>query len=115
VVEIATGMNYFNGEKWVPSDPSFVETPQAFIAAKVQHKVQLSRQLNRVEAVTMRTPDGLLLKSTPVAIGFYNAKTGQAAFIASIRDSFGVLIGINKVLYKDAFNENGVSGTSYTL
>src|SRR6185503_11242732 len=58
VVEMATGMNYWDGRQWVPSDPSFEVTPDAFVAERLQYKVQLNGNLNRVGAVTVTTRDG---------------------------------------------------------
>jgi hypothetical protein len=116
LVEVGTGMNYFDGKKWVASEAAFEATPTGFIASKLQHKVKLSGQLNKIGSVEVTTPDGLQLKSTPIAIGFYDAASGKTAFIASIKDSEGVLVSSNAVLYKDAFNENGVSAdVLYTL
>src|SRR6266853_2459070 len=46
VVEIGTGMNYSNGEQWVPSDPSFEVTGDAFVANRLQFKLRLSANLN---------------------------------------------------------------------
>ena len=37
IVEIATGMNYFDGQNWVPSDPAFEATADAFVAQRIQH------------------------------------------------------------------------------
>ncbi|HTE89815.1 MAG TPA: hypothetical protein VK639_12710, partial [Terriglobales bacterium] len=109
VIEIATGMNYWDGQNWVPSDPSFDVTPDAFVAQRTQHKVRLEAgNLNQIGAVTVTTPDGIVLRSTPVGIGLYDAATGDSAVIAAVADSAGILVSSNEVLYPDAFNANGV-------
>jgi len=110
VVEIASGMNYFDGQNWVPSDASFDVTPDAFVARRVQHKVRLEANLNRSGAVTVTTPDGIVLRFTPVGIGLYDAASGQSAIIAAIKDCSGALVSSNQVVYENAFNENGVQG-----
>src|SRR6266496_4047372 len=58
VVEIATGMNYWDGKQWVPSDPTFELASEGFVAAKLQHRVRLADNLNKIGAVTVTTRDG---------------------------------------------------------
>jgi len=103
VVEIATGMNYWDGQQWLPSVASFELTPDAFVANRLQHMVSLNDNVNRVGAVTVVTHDGVTLHSTPVAIGLYDAASGQSAIIAAITNSLGILIGDNRVVYENAF------------
>lgn len=64
--------------------------------------------LNQVGAVTLTTPDGIVLRSTPVAIALYNAESGESAILAGLRDCQGVLVSSNQVAFESAFNENGV-------
>src|SRR5947209_3682760 len=40
-VEIATGLNFWDGQTWSPSIPAFDVTPDGFVAHKRQHKVRL--------------------------------------------------------------------------
>jgi hypothetical protein len=109
-------MNYWDGQRWRTSDPSFELTDDAFVAERVQHKVRLAANLNVAGAVTVTMPDGLVLRSTPVAVALYDAASGRTAIIASISDCAGALISTNQVLYEDAFNQNGViADVVYTL
>jgi hypothetical protein len=106
VIEIATGMNYFDiaSQQWLRSDPSFVASPDgsSFVAAKLPNKVTLSADLDAIGAVTDVTPDGLTLQSTPVAIGLYDAASGNSVIIASLTNSQGVLLDAQHVLYPGA-------------
>src|SRR5947207_6807041 len=104
LVEMATGMNYWDGRQWVPSDPSFEVTRDAFVAERLQYKVHLKANLNLVGAVTVTTRDGITLRSTPVGIGLYDAASGRSAVIAAITDCAGVLVSSNKVVYENAFS-----------
>ena len=104
VVEIATGMNYWDGWQWVPSDPSFEVTADGFAATRLQHRVLLNANLNAVGAVTVTTGDGITLRSTPVGIGLYDAVSGRSAVVGGIRDCDGVLVSSNQVVYENAFN-----------
>src|SRR6266487_196165 len=47
IVEIGTGMNYWDGQNWVPSEPIFEATANGFVAERIQHKVQVPNNLNQ--------------------------------------------------------------------
>src|ERR1017187_9425300 len=105
IIELATGMNFWNGKNWVPSNPSFQVSADgtAFVANQVQHKVNLSANLNTIGAVTVIMPAGITLQSTPVAIGLYNAASGDSLIIGAITNCSGVLVSSNQVIYQDVF------------
>ena len=65
---IATGLNYWDGQQWTPSNPSFEVSPDgtAFIASQIQDPTKISAELNTAGAVTVTTPDNVTLSSTPV-------------------------------------------------
>src|SRR5437016_7450695 len=115
IVEIATGMNYWDGQNWVSSEPVFQATANGFVAERIQHKVHILDNLNKIGAVTVVTPDGITLHSTPVAIGLYSPDSGQSAIIAAVKDCVGVLVGDNRVAYDDAFNGGLCSDVVYTV
>jgi hypothetical protein len=97
-------MNYWDGQQWVPSDPTFDAADDGFVAAKVQHPLHLLSNLNQIGAVKLRTPDGIMLHSTPVGIGLYDAASGVSAIIGVVKDCSGVLASSNQVVYEDAFS-----------
>lgn len=103
VVEMYTGMNYWDGQNWVTSDPSFETTDNGFAANRTQHKVHLAADLNVAGAVSVTTRDGIVLNSTPIGIGLFDAASGNFALIATITNSTGVLVDSNKVVYPNAF------------
>ena len=100
---LATGMNYWDGKSWSPSDPSFLETPNGFVAGRVQHRTRLSSDLNVAGAVAVTTPDGLALSSTPVAIGIYDAVSGEFALVGYVTNCLGELASNNQILFENAF------------
>jgi alpha-tubulin suppressor-like RCC1 family protein len=115
VTRIATGLNYWNGQ-WTPSEPSFHISPdgQYAYANKLQTKVRLSADLATSNSVSITTPDGIVLNSTPVAVVLYDAASGSSLILASITNCSGTLISSNQVLYKNCFA--GLSGDIlYTL
>jgi hypothetical protein len=116
VTRIASGLNYWNGTAWTPSDSTFqISDDNQFVYANnVQAKVRLSADLATSNSVTITTPDGIVLGTTPVAIGLYDAVSGNSLFLASITNCTGALVGSNVVVYENAFN--GISGNIiYTL
>lgn len=110
VVQLTSGLNYWNGTTWVPSEPFFELSPQgdAFVANKVQTKARLAGDINVPGAVTLVTPDGLRVSSTPLCIALYNSADGSFAVIGSITNCQPILIESNVVTYPDAFHGSGV-------
>jgi hypothetical protein len=108
VVEIATGMNYWDGQQWLPSDPTFDIAPDgsAFVADRIQHKIRLEPNLNTSDgAVSLTTPDGISLRFTPVAIALTDSVSGRTAIIAAITNCTGVLDeSRSRVIFKNAFD-----------
>jgi hypothetical protein len=104
VVEVATGMHYWDGSQWSPSDPTFETGDGSFLVQKVQHKLRLNGNINVQGAVNLTTPDGITLQSTPVAIDIYDPVSGQSTVVGAIQDSSGVQISSNQILFQNAFS-----------
>src|ERR1051325_1515553 len=120
IVHLATGLNYWDGTQWSRSQAFFHPSTEgdAFVADQVQHATRLEAQLNTASAVSIVLPDGgtNVLHSTPVAIGIYDPASGTSAILASVTNSTATLITSNKVLYANAFQENGVcASVTYTI
>jgi hypothetical protein len=115
VVAIETGMNYWDGRQWSPSDASFDLTEDAFVANRVQHRTRLNADLNVIGAVTTTLVDGTTLRSTPVAIGLYDPNDGRFAVLATVTSSVGVLVATNCVVYSNAFQGSVCANVVYTL
>jgi hypothetical protein len=104
IVEIATGMNFWNGQSWLPSDSTFSLTNGDFVASRLQHKVSISADdLNVAGAVNVRTPDGLMVSSTPSGIGLYDAASGQFLLVGTLTNCSGAQVGTNQVVFENAF------------
>jgi len=115
VMEMTTGMHYWDGERWSATDPRFELTQDAFVANRVQHKVRLNGNLNAAGAVTVSMQDGTVLNSTPVGIALYDPQDGRFAVIAAITNSIGMLVGSNQVVYQNAFSGGVCADVVYTL
>ena len=110
IVEVASGMNYWDGQQWSPSEAKFI--PQAdgsFTANKIHHPILLKANLNRLNAVTMTLPDGTVLQSTPIGIRLYDTASGDALVIGTLKDSAPAQVADNQIIYADAFSGACVS------
>lgn len=108
VVKLTTGMNYWDGNRWTPSEPTFVADDHGFTAAKVQHPVHLAANLNTRASVSISIPtegrpQGAPMLSTPVAIALYDPATDQSTIIGTIKDVWGSVAETNSIVYEDAF------------
>ncbi len=115
VIEMATGMNYWDGRQWLPSEAVFELTDDAFVANRVQHRTRLNADLNVVGAVTTSLQNGTTLRSTPVAIALYDPNDGRFTVISTITNSIGILVESNKVVYPDAFTGGVCASVIYTI
>ncbi len=105
IVEVETGMNYYDpANGWMPSSPGFEITNGGFVASRVQHRIRLNGDLNAQGAVSVTTPDGLLVQSTPVAIVLYDPVDGSSSIIGTITNTPGVQTGDKEVVFENAFS-----------
>lgn len=113
IVEIATGMNYWDGKRWRPSEASFSASHNGFVARRVQHNVWLAPDLNVAPAVSVNL-DGMVLQSTPVGIGLYDAASGKFVLIGTVTNSMGRMSATNQVVYDNCF-DGCCASVVYTL
>jgi RHS repeat-associated protein len=107
IIELSTGMNYFDGKTWRPSVPEFVLRGNEFVADRVQHSNRIQANLNVGGAVMLKTPDGKMLNSTPVAIALYEPADGNFAVIGEITNCTGNLVSSNVLAFESAFSGEG--------
>ncbi|PWU08175.1 MAG: hypothetical protein C5B50_30150 [Verrucomicrobia bacterium] len=98
---IASGMNYFDGQNWVPSMPAFDFDGSAFVAAKVQHQARIAADLNTTNAVTLNC-GGTTLNSTPLALLLYSPSSGESLILASITNCQPIVTATNEILFENA-------------
>ena len=101
--ELETGMHYLEESKWKESKAEIELVPGGAVASRGRHKVSFAANLNSSVAVDFTTPDGRLLRSRVVGLGYYDASAGQAVLIGQVKDSTGELHAPNRVIYPDAF------------
>jgi alpha-tubulin suppressor-like RCC1 family protein len=105
LTKIATGLNYWDGSQWRLSNPTLQVSAngQYVYANQLQTKVQLSANLASSNSVCITTPDGVVLSSAPIAIGLFDAVSGDSMILGSITNCSGTLISSNQVLYTNCF------------
>lgn len=103
IVQVETGLNFWTGTEWATSVAEFAQTDGGFTATNMQYKVGIGSVLNVAGSIAIRTRDDVLLQSTPVAIGLYDAQSGNSLIIGSVTNAVGTLISSNMVFFENAF------------
>ncbi len=113
ITEVATGMNYWDGQEWTPSRPAFQISPDGtrFSALSIQDPTYLAANLDCLGAVTVTTPDGVTLRSTPIALCLYDPASGQSAIVATVTNCLGALVDDQDVVYEKAFVGGGFAAS----
>ncbi|MEN9676023.1 MAG: hypothetical protein RIS76_1919, partial [Verrucomicrobiota bacterium] len=103
--EVATGL-HFRGDNgaWQETVAAFEVVGDGFVAARGLHQVALANDLSVAGAVTLVTPEGQTLRSTPTLLAFVDRSTGESVRIGDLKASRGELVEPNIVLYPDAFD-----------
>jgi hypothetical protein len=93
-MQIQTGMNYLVNGQWTPSVNTFAVSADgnSFVANQIQDPTQIAGNINTPGAVSVATPQWVVLKSGPVAIGLYDSKSGLSVILATLTNSFGVMV-----------------------
>jgi hypothetical protein len=101
--ELATGMNYQQGNHWVESKAEIELLPTGGAGAlHGQHQVYFPADIyNGVLEIV--TADGKHLKSRPLAISYFDGN--NSVLIAEIKNSVGQLVSSNQVIYTNAFTD----------
>lgn len=103
--EVASGLHFVDEKgAWQESVAEFVPTRDGFLAARGPHQVALSRDLDVAGAVTVVTPEGQTLRSTPTLLAYVDRITGESVRLADLHPTKGQMVAPNVVLYPDAFD-----------
>jgi hypothetical protein len=100
--------------EWLESDPAFELVPGSARAWKGPHRVTLAANPNLPGAVQHRLPDGRLLASHVVGIGWYDTATGESVLIAGLQDSTGIQVSPSVIVYPDALQGDAPADLRYT-
>ena len=101
---LATGLNYFKNGVWTPSQEEIELLPQGgAIARQGQHTIEFSANINTVGAIRITMPDAKILATHVVGLTYLDSANGEMVVLGEIKDSIGLLVAPNRVVYPDAF------------
>jgi Concanavalin A-like lectin/glucanases superfamily len=112
-IELATGLNFWDGTQWQASREQIDILPQGGAASvRGQHKVYFPSDIYN-GVITMIMPDGKQLKSQVVGLGYSDGR--NSVLIATITNSAGrILPSGNQVIYPNAFAGGITASIRYT-
>src|SRR5205085_9857935 len=86
VVEMASGLNYWEDGQWKESRNEIEITQNGAAATKGQHKVQFAGNANTVGAITVTTADAKTLRSHVVGLAYTDLANNQSVFLAQVQN-----------------------------
>lgn len=105
--ELASGLNYFKDGEWIPSIEEIEILEDGAIARQGQHQVFFPGNINTLGGIDLLTADGKRFRSQILGLAYTCAASGRSAMVAELKDSVGLLVAPNQVLYPDAFDADG--------
>ena len=107
--EIASGLHYKENAKgeWKETVEQFDLKPGKAVAKKGRHAVSIGNNIHAAGSVEITMPDGRVLRTHPLALSYVDTASGKSTIIAEVKDSQGVVVAPNQILFADAFD--GVS------
>ena len=106
-IELGAGLNYWDESlrEWVESRELIEPVEGGAIARKGVQQVKFATNLDaRGGAIEILNGDGVRLKASIIGIVFRNRASGDSVTVAELKNSEGVLIPPNRLVYKDAFS-----------
>jgi hypothetical protein len=99
-----------NGD-WVEAKPLVQDLGEAIVCTGASFRVILNANLNTYGAVDLETSDRKRMVSHPLGIGFYDPESGRSVLLAEIKDCRAELVSSNLVVYRNAFEGNGIAAS----
>ena len=105
--QLEDGLNYWSvdGKAWEPALEEIELTARGAVALHGQHRVIFSPNVNDPEgAIDVEINHQVRLRSSVLAVGYFDPLEGKAVFIATVKDAGGEWLPPNQVIYRDAFD-----------
>lgn len=110
VVELSTGMHFWDGNEFRVCEARFEAQDGKVVAQRTQHTVTLLQNIDQVGSVELVTPEGRAFRTTPLFVALRDLDTGEAVPIAQLQASTAEILGEDQVIYR-----NCMEGLSCTL
>jgi hypothetical protein len=104
-VEIGSGLNYLENGNWLPAAPLVEADLDGASLKRAAYSAKFKSNLKGAEPVVFRTSDGKVLRTRVMGLSYYDSATGEAVLLAETQDCEGQIVGDNRVLYPDAFDD----------
>ena len=113
VTVLENGANYLADDGWRKSEPRFEQVPQGYLASRIQHRVRIAADLFQRGAVAIRTPSGIDLSSTPLAVTLRHGT--NLLVIGSITNCMGTLLDDTHVYFDRPFGPDLCCGIMFSI
>jgi hypothetical protein len=105
IVQLEDSANYWDEAQaqWAPAVAEIEIVRGIGVARRGQQQALFAPNANDPEgAVTITTRDGATLRSSVLALAFFDAASGRDVILASVQDALGELVPPNRILYRQA-------------
>ncbi|MBU6401593.1 MAG: hypothetical protein KGS61_14850, partial [Verrucomicrobia bacterium] len=104
-VELDNGACYLDASGQYVDSLDLIElTPTGAAAVHGQTKAYFAPNINTAGAITLVTTSGQTFKWHPLGLYYRDVASGQVALIAPIKDTIGVLVPPNTIIFSNAFS-----------
>ncbi len=106
--EIGSGACWWDGKAWQDTVPAFTPAKgnPGFVVERAATQVAVAADISVAGSVTIVTPEGRTLRSTPSFLVFTDRATGKSLRVAEVKSAQGELVEPNVVLWRDAVVDN---------
>ncbi len=104
---LADGLNYWDEDAkgWAPARAEIEVVEGIGVARHGQQQVVFAANVNEEDgAITVSTREGVTLRSSILALAYYDAASGKDAILATVKDTVGEWVPPNQIIYRDAFD-----------
>jgi hypothetical protein len=105
-LQLEDGLNYWDEEQqaWAEAVAEIELVNGVGVARRGRQRVLFAPNVNAPDgAISLATSEGVLLRSSVLALAYYDAASGKDAVLAVARDAPGELLPPNRLVYRDAF------------
>ena len=103
-IELCTGLNYWDGEKWERSEAAFDEAEDEYAGNRTVHKVRVPKRLDRRGWLEVDFGGGYRQRSRPMCVIYYDEGSGESVVLGEYRGSVGRMVSSDTIIYEDAFD-----------
>jgi hypothetical protein len=105
-VKIDPGLHYLDESGELREAEAVIEgVPGGAVVRKTGLKVFFSSDINSEGSIEIETPEQFKLRGAPIGISYFDPISGNSVLIAELRSSNGKIVGKDKVVYENCFDD----------